>query len=62
MAKPWVGEGASRNESEPDSASLHKVRVANLPEVAKPSGSLVTSIAILGESCIMAGTASTILF
>lgn len=26
------------------------------------SGSLVTSIAILGESCIMAGTASTILF
>ena len=27
----------SHSVSEPDSASLHRVRVANLPKVAKPS-------------------------
>ena len=30
-------EGISRNESEPDSASLRKLRVASLPELVKPA-------------------------
>ena len=32
----WGSEGISRNVSEPDSASLRKARVANLPKVVKP--------------------------
>lgn len=32
---PWI-EPASRSASEPDSASLHKERTANLPEEPKP--------------------------
>lgn len=33
----WHGEGASRNASEPDSASLRFSEVANLPEMVKPA-------------------------
>lgn len=33
---PW-SEPASRSESEPDSASLHKLRAANLPDETKPA-------------------------
>ena len=37
LAKPRLCEGVSRNVNEPDSASLHYLRVANLPELAKPA-------------------------
>ena len=36
-AKPRVGERASRNASEPDSASLRLMGAASLPEKVKPA-------------------------
>lgn len=41
-SEPCEAHGASRSESEPDTASKRNLRVASLPEMVKPARSVKT--------------------